>query len=380
MNPPPGPVALLFHEGQTGGASLTVVRVLDELSARGWRFCAYVDSPGPLADLLAAHGVDVDGRRRMVGFSRRWLRHPPGPAAKLRSMPSWFAGLALWLRRTNPALVHANSLYVLPDALVARACGIPTFLKVLEMLPDGRKGAAARRVCAASGIHVGTVSMAAARRFAGDGPLPDLVRTGVPIPESLAPRPQHPEQPLVGTIGMVGERKGTDLFLDAAQEVRRSRPDVRFRIVGDVLDGPGIEWGRAELARARDLGIEHVVGADGLAQLREFDVFVLPSRFDPYPLVVMEAMASGVPVVATAVDGIVEQVVPGTGLLARPEDATDLAGKILALLGDDEARAATGAAAREHALRAFRLADQADAMQAAWLRTLGTGSSTTRIG
>jgi glycosyltransferase involved in cell wall biosynthesis len=380
MNPPPGPVALLFHEGQTGGASLTVVRVLDELSERGWQFCAYVDSPGPLADLLEAHGVDVDGRRRMVGFSRRWLRHPPGPAAKLRSMPPWFAGLAVWLRRTNPALVHANSLYSLPDALVARACGIPTFLKVLEMLPDGRKGAAARRVCATAGIRVGTVSMAAARRYAGDGPLPDLVRTGVPMPDALAQRPEHPEHPLVGTIGMVGERKGTDLFLDAAQEIRRSRPDVRFRIVGDVLDGPGVEWGRAQLALARELGIEHVVGADGLAQLREFDVFVLPSRFDPYPLVVMEAMASGVPVVATAVDGIVEQVVPGTGLLARPEDATDLAKNVLTLLGDDAARAAAGRAARAHAQRTFRLSDQADAMEAAWLRTLDVPCTTPTTG
>lgn len=363
--------ALLFHEGEGGGASMAVVRILDLLQERGWRISAYVDRPGRLADLLEERGVAVDGRPRHVGFSLQWLRHSPGPAAKLKAMPGWFGGLGGWLRRTRPDLVQANGLYSLPDGLLARGLGFPVFLHLHEMLPSGRKGQVARRVIGASGMSVGAVSEACAERFRGPGaPEPYLIRNGVPLPATLPARdPSRP--PVVGMIGYVSARKGTDLFVEAARAVREQRPDVEFRIVGANADRPGFDWGEKVLARAAEIGVEHVVGADGMQQLEEFDVLVMPSRFDPYPLSVLESMASGVPVVGAAVDGIVEQVVPGTGFLARPEDARDMAAKVLALLEDDERRREMGAAAREHALKTFRLELQADAHDRAWRGTLG---------
>ena len=364
-------VGLLFHEGKGDGASMATLRAFDELIARGWTLEAYVDGPGRLADLLRDRGVDVTERRRHVGFSLRWLRHPPGPAAKLRSMPSWFAGLAGWLRERRPALVHANSLYSLPDALVARGLGFPTYLQLLEMLPEGRKGAAARQVTRRAGIEVGAVSRACAARFAGgSGMHVHLVPTGVPMPPTPAQRPETPDPLVVGTIGAVCFRKGSDVFVAAAERMLAAHPGLEFRIVGTVPDEPDGGFGESALTRARELGVHHLVGADGLAQLQEFDLFLLPSRYDPYPLVVMEALASGVPVVGAAVDGIVEQVVPGTGFLARPEDAADLADKALELVADGELRRAMAAAAREHALQAFRLEDQALAQERAWEATL----------
>jgi glycosyltransferase involved in cell wall biosynthesis len=364
-------VALLFHEGEGGGASMAIVRILDLMQERGWRLSAYVDRPGRLSDLLEERGVAVDGRERQVGFSLAWLRHSPGPAAKLKAMPGWFGGLGGWLRRTRPDLVHANGLYSLPDGLLARGLRLPTYLHLHEMLPSGRKGMLARRAIGAAGISVGAVSEACADRFRGPGaPEPYLVLNGVPMPETLPERdPSKP--PVVGMIGYVTARKGTDLFVEAARAVRDKRPDVEFRIVGANADRPGFDWGEKVLAEARSLGIEHVVGADGMQQLEEFDVLVMPSRFDPYPLSVLESMASGVPVVGAAVDGIVEQVVEGTGFLARAEDAQDMAAKVLSLVEDPDMRRRMGAAAREHALKTFRLEHQADAQDRAWRGALG---------
>lgn len=366
----PGRVALLFHEGYGGGASISTLRVIPLLIERGWEPHAYVDRPGRLADTLESLGVKVEGRPRHVGFSVRWLRHPPGPAYKLRAMPGWFAGLGSWLRRTRPLIVHSNSLYSLPDAVLARSLGFPVYLQLLEMLPAGRKGAIARELIWKSGIRPGTVSTASAERFAGGGRMPEIVRSGTPFPQELADR-RVPGRPVVGTVGWVCERKGTDVFVEMARRVRARRPDVEFRIVGANADTPGHDWGEEVLRRAHDLGVVHIPETDVFTQLPEWDVFVLPARFDPYPLTVMEAMATGVPVVGSRVDGIVEQVVPGTGFLANSEDADDFAARVLELLSDDDRRSEMGSRARAHAREVFTLAKQAEDLEAAWLRTLG---------
>ncbi len=82
-------------------------------------------------------------------------------------------------------------------------------------------------------------------------------------------------------------------------------------------------------------------------QLRELDVFVLPSRWEAFPIAVLEAMACGVPQVATDVGGTAEAVRPGlTGSLCPPDDPDALAEAIGGLLADPGARAEMGAASR----------------------------------
>ena len=366
----------MFHEGFGGGASEYVLRVVPQLRERGWDLRFYVDQPGRLAERLEALGYAPAGRRRLVGFSARWWRRPPGPAVKLRSMPAWFAGLARWLRRERPALVHANSLYSLPDALVARTVGMRVYLQLHEMLPAGRKGALARSVILRSGIAVGAVSQASARRFAGDdGPLPAIVRGGTPLPALPAARGDGSGPYVVGTVGWVCERKGSDVFVDLVERVRAERDDVEFRLVGDAeRTAPDYDWSLDVLARARQAGITHIPRADVFDELSTWDVMVLPSRFDPYPLTVMEAMAMGVPVVASAVDGIIEQVVPGTGRLVAAEDSAGLAAAVTELLdAPAEDRVAMRAAARAHAERAFTLERQVDALARAWTAAIERG-------
>ncbi len=109
---------------------------------------------------------------------------------------------------------------------------------------------------------------------------------------------------------------------------------------------------------------------DAIAELRDWDVFVLPARRDPFPLVVLEAMAAGLPVVAARVDGIAEQVDASSAILVAPGDAGALAAAIGALLDDPVRRAALGAAGARRVASTFTPERHASELATAYRRTL----------
>lgn len=358
---------MTFHEGTVGGATKSVLRAVPELERLGWHVAFYVDCPSELYDTLVADGRDVEGRPRAVGFSTQWLRRPPG-LRKLRDTPGWLGGWARFLRRRRPDVVHANSLYTAPEALIARALGVPAVLHVHEMLPlDNWKSDLARRAISATGIEPVAVSRANGARLEGrNGHGPRIVYESAEVPESRRP-PASGAPPVVGTVGWVCPRKGTDLFVQAARAVREQRSDVEFRIIGPLQEeSHDYPWARRVLDQAERDGVRYWRRADVYAQLREWDVLVQPSRFDPFPLVVLEAMASEVPVVCTAVDGMVEQVEGGAGLLAAPEDPQDIAARVLEILDSPDRGRAMGERGRQRVVENFTPEHQAQGLAAAY--------------
>jgi glycosyltransferase involved in cell wall biosynthesis len=119
----------------------------------------------------------------------------------------------------------------------------------------------------------------------------------------------------VGWLGRLGREKGPDLFVELV-----ARLDIPCSIVGEGPDRPALE------ARARELGLGKQLAWHGLVPnagrlLRAFDVLVMTSRTEGTPLVLFEAMAAGVPIVATAVGGVPDVVGETEALLVPPEDA-----------------------------------------------------------
>ncbi|MCS6805703.1 MAG: glycosyltransferase [Acidobacteriota bacterium] len=136
---------------------------------------------------------------------------------------------------------------------------------------------------------------------------------------------------VIGAVGRLTAQKAYDVLLAAAAIARKEFASLKCVIVGD---GPM----RGALQRlARELHLTEEVIFTGYrrdvpALLRIFDVFVLPSRFEGLPLSILEAMAAGKPVIASAVDGIPEVVVDGeTGLLIAPNEPQALANAMLRL-------------------------------------------------
>jgi glycosyltransferase involved in cell wall biosynthesis len=145
------------------------------------------------------------------------------------------------------------------------------------------------------------------------------------------------------------EQKGYDVLLEAAADV----PGSTIVLIGT---GPQSEALRA-LARRRGLGDRVIfVGwlDDPLPDLATFDVLVLPSRWEAFPLTILEAMLAGVAVIATDVGSVREAVINGeTGLLVQPDDAAELARAMRALHEDAALRRRLAESGKEFARRNF---------------------------
>jgi glycosyltransferase involved in cell wall biosynthesis len=168
-----------------------------------------------------------------------------------------------------------------------------------------------------------------------------------------------PDAQVVATVAVLRKPKGIDDMLEALPALLNNHPQLRYLVVGD---GPH----RADLvAKAAALGVHksvHFAGrrADVAEMLAAADIFVLPSLTEALPTVVIEAMAVGLPVVATTVGGIPELVEHGiTGILVPPANPVRLSEAIGRLLGSPRQRHAMGLTGRRLAIDRFSIERQA---------------------
>jgi glycosyltransferase involved in cell wall biosynthesis len=158
-------------------------------------------------------------------------------------------------------------------------------------------------------------------------------------PDRFPHAPEPSGTPLVLTLARIYPLKGITTLLEAAAIVRQFVPDVRFRILGEVADGPYFEECQAIVKRHRlEATVEFGATADPGAEYRKAWLCCLPSLSEAMPYVLLEAMLSGCPVVATDV-GNVAETLGGCGALARPNSPDDLAAKIVPLLRGQDAAA-----------------------------------------
>jgi glycosyltransferase involved in cell wall biosynthesis len=187
------------------------------------------------------------------------------------------------------------------------------------------------------------------------------------------------EAPLVGFVGRISPEKGPEVFVRAA--LLLEHPQAHF-----VLTGEGPLRERLEdLAQRSALRTRlHFAGLrNDMPQVyQELDVLVSSSHSEALPLAVLEAMATGLPVIATRVGGVQELVLEEqTGLLVEPGDAAGLARHIVRLLDSPELQRSMGAAARRRAVEHFDLNVQVDrtahllARLAATRATAATGAA-----
>ena len=159
-----------------------------------------------------------------------------------------------------------------------------------------------------------------------------VVQNGVPARGPLAERRPPQGTWTLGAVALFRERKGLEVLLDSLARLRSRGVDARLRAVGEFET---IEYERKIKRQVERLNIgQHVEWAGFTenvpAELAKMDLFVLPSLFgEGLPMVILEAMAAGVPVVATRVEGVPEAIRDEIdGLIAPPNDADSLADTI----------------------------------------------------
>jgi glycosyltransferase involved in cell wall biosynthesis len=181
--------------------------------------------------------------------------------------------------------------------------------------------------------------------------------------------------PLFGCVATLREQKGLDHLVDAIARVARDAGSTRFAIVGN---GP-LRSHFEDRIRREDLSA-HVLMApfDGAVEpyLRALDCFVLASLWEGLPIAVLEAMAFGLPVIATRVNGVPEAVADGqTGLLVPSRDPDALAAAIKRLGSDADLRQRMGDAGRNVVAERFTVPRMLGEMTSVYDGALGRGSS-----
>ena len=364
-------VVVIFHEPVLGGATRSVLRTIPILEKLGWSFAFWTDRPSPLFDELRARGYEVAGAPRLVAWSLRVLRLPPGPRRRLMTTPPYLREMLRFVRAQDPALVHANSLIALPEALAAKRSGAPVLLHVHEMSRNSVRGRIARRLAWRADELV-AVSKASAAALASGRRFPRIVHEGAPVPADPLPSRKSPRPFVLGSLGVISTRKGSDLYVEAARLAAEREPGIEFRLVGGLTDILEVEWGRRVIAAAQANGVVYKDRVETLQEYREWDGFVLPSRVDPFPIAMLEAMAAGLPVIGTAVDGIAEQVTPECGRLVPGDDPLRLADAMVWLARlDADRRRELGLAGRRRVLENFTVERQADGLNGAYLAAAG---------
>ena len=359
-------VLLAMHDSAPGGAGVAALRAAAHLPEQGWQPAFWFPGPGRGPAMAEELGARVDQLERPIRYSLRGMREAPGIARRAAATPAYLRAVTAHLRAHRPDVLHANSLYALPEASCARRLGIPVVLHVHEILGDRPKDRAILRWASAVADRVVAVSEACAAPLRRPGAPPvTVIPNGVPdtVP-GLAPVPGGP---VIGTVGFVSPRKGTDLFLLMAEHAARYRPDARFVVLGPDAEGRdapfAAEVHRRVAAMAGRPSVEVRPSADVIGEMRGWTAFVMPARQDPFPLAVLEAMSLGLPVVAARVGGIPEQVEDGrSGVLVPPGDAGALARAVLAVTEDEEVRDRLGAAALARVAERFGLDRQGAAL------------------
>jgi glycosyltransferase involved in cell wall biosynthesis len=347
------------------------MRVLHVDTARGWRGGqnqVLLTTRGQAARghevaLACQRGGVLEGRAREAGVTVRPL------AFRGDLWPPAILALGRVVSDTRPDVLHLHDPHALSSGLLALAltAGRPAVASrrvdfPLRGLLSRRKYAGCRRVIA--------VSRAIARVLQTDGIPPDRIRV---VYEGVADRPPQPggravltelgipeDAPVVGNVAALTDHKDQATLVEAAVRVHAHRPDVRFVILGEGEKRRELE------ARIRARALEGVVVLGGFRNdldrlVPVFSLFCLSSRLEGLGTSLLDAMAFGLPVVATAAGGIPEAVEDGvTGRVVPTRDPEALAAAILDVLPAG-ARQAMGAAGRrrfEERFTAERMVDE----------------------
>jgi glycosyltransferase involved in cell wall biosynthesis len=337
----------------------------------------YFLSPPRLRDHMAAHLQALRARpRAYVATLAAALRAGPvEPSVKARGLLYFCEAVVAWWHARRSGASHIHGVFAGPAAdaamLAARLGGedwswsLATHGTDMLQIPRSSLAAkirSARFVTVSSDFGRSQLMVLVGQEH---WPKIRVVHCGLDLTEyDGTPAPSDGEELRLITVGRLEREKGHTLLLDALATVRTAR--VSLTVVGDGSELAALR------AQAERLGIAervHFVGRVGQDEIRQHyaraDAFCLSSLGEGIPVVLMEAMALRMPVIAPRLMGIPELVQDGTsGLLFAPGRADALAKSIEGLAAQRERWAAMGEAGRTQVSQQFQIGDCADALEA----------------
>jgi glycosyltransferase involved in cell wall biosynthesis len=363
-----------------GGAEAVVTRLVQHLRALG--------EEAEVCSLFGPLGTPLEAELLGAGIPVHFLEKRPG--VDLRTVPR----LRSVLRRTAPDVVHTHTNvlhYLLPALGLRRRCPVVHTVHNVAEREVSRPTRAVHWVAFRTGVFPIAIGQAVADSIAREYRVPAhaTIANGIPVAryavDSSSARSVREamgvgeDVPLLATVGRLTYQKDPGALVRAFAGKRLEELGAHLMLVGDGDL-------RSETERlARELGVSgrvHFMGVrtDVPALLAAADVFVLSSRYEGNPLVVMEAMAAGRPVVATSVGCVPELVPPEAGRLVPAGDGAALYRALIALAGDRELARRMGAAGARIARERFDEAVMAAAYARLYASVARGGNATSSYG
>jgi len=368
------------------GASRALLRVLVPLRERGFELVVVVPERGPLHERIEALGmkVVVDPGLSIVDRARLKSFRALG---FLLGFPFSVLRIFNLIRRERIALVHTNTAVMPSPALAAWLAGVPHVWHMREIFDEFRSGwkiywryvhAFSTRIPCMSEAIAAQFPNRAKTRVLFDGlPLEEYPHAASNSKTEAKAMFQLSTGPVIGCVGRIKfVRKGQEVLVQAAALLKQRGLAAKLLLVGAPAPGNEEHGERLrQLIHALGLADEVVMPGelpDPKPAYAAMDIFVLPSaQAEPFGLVVLEAMAMGCPVVATAIGGPLSIVAEGeTGFLVPPGDAKALADKLEVLLRDAALRERMAAAGRERLETKFSFANTVNELEALYREVL----------
>jgi glycosyltransferase involved in cell wall biosynthesis len=392
MTTDPRRIAFVDQARSVGGAEQSLLELLPLLDRRCY-------------EPVVLHGAGASwAESPALSDFRRLAVFEPSPLLAARRgelKPGWLASypqlvagsqvsrrLRRVMREERVDLVHTNSLKShLLAGVAARSAHRPLIWHVRDILSEPAARHWLLSACRMLRPFVIAISQAVAEQFA---PLRGrvqvrVIHNGVPL-QAFAPGPPPPglraelglddTDEVIAVVGRLVPWKGHAALLQAMRLVLDQRPRARLLVVGEVAFWED-RYAADLRAQAEAAGVAQATVWAGLRPdvadlLRLCDVFVLPSANEPFGRALVEAMATGKPVIGTRSGGVPEVVKhEASGLLVAPGSVPELAAAILRLLGDQALAAALGEAAWRRANRYFCVQRAAREVQEVYQQLLG---------
>jgi len=344
---------------QYAGAQRVVHELALRLPVHGWSVITVVPDNGPFPERLRRDALDAC----IVRAPRIWRsygRALEGPLAlpACALLPAYWLKLARAFRALQVDVVHCNDHRgMLLAGPAARLAGIP----VLWHLHDAYGPRELTRFGGLVATHIvsnSRATLAALPVLASRRAKTSIVYFGIEANRERCSEPVANERPVVLCGARLHVNKGQDVLIQAVDLLRQREHNVLVQLAGQPQQGSERYVDQLH-AVVREQGLHNHVAFLGFVEdnnslWRSADVYVQPSREEPFGLGVLEAMMLAKPVVASAVGGLQELVVDGeTGLLVPPEDPAALSGAIGELLSDPRLRERLGTAGAERARSVF---------------------------
>jgi glycosyltransferase involved in cell wall biosynthesis len=354
-----------------GGAEQVLLDLVRTLDRKRWRPVVVVPASGWLRDKLDEEGIEVIELPERGAFDLAWL-----------------ARIVAITRRVDAAVIHSHLFgSAVRAGIIARICGIPAIGTIhgqMDFQPHERwKGFKLRIV--RQGLRGLVFVSEPLRQLCLESmrlrpSMTQVISNGVDASRFTPERKSNvrlelgisSDEFVVGCVGRLQPVKGTDTFIEAAARLKSISPGCRFVVVGDG----DADYTRQLVALRDRLGLSNDLiftgfRADVSEVMKAFDIYALTSRSEGFSLSTIEAMASGLPVVATRCGGPEQIVEDGaTGFLVENGSPDAVANAIDRLRRDRKQRARFGTAAREVVLKRYTLEAQVRAYEALYDRVL----------